>query len=97
MPIVGCARADIDKAKLLAELATRPRPTKEEIEAQASEDGDAWTDDEFANAELVRPPPLPEQVRALRRRPSGPASMLPRVIEADPEAVIRALGLRKAG
>jgi len=125
MPIVRRARADIDKAKLLAELATRPRPTEEEIEAQASEDGDAWTDEELANAEPVHPPPSPEQVRALRaklgltqaqfarrfgftldtvqqyeqgrRRPSGPASTLLRVIEADPEAVIRALGLRKAG
>jgi putative transcriptional regulator len=30
------------------------------------------------------------------RRPSGPASTLLRVIEADPEAVVRALRLRKA-
>jgi putative transcriptional regulator len=29
-----------------------------------------------------------------RRRPSGPASTLLRVIEADPEAVVRALRLR---
>jgi putative transcriptional regulator len=125
MPIVRRARDDIDKAKLLAELATRPRPTEEEVEAQASEDGDAWTDEELGNAEPVRPPPSPEQVRALRaklgltqaqfarrfgftldtvqqyeqgrRRPSGPASTLLQVIEADPEAVIRALGLHKAG
>jgi putative transcriptional regulator len=125
MPIVRRARADIDKAKLLAELATRPRPTEEEIEAQAFEDGDAWTNEELANADPVHPPLSPEQVRALRaklgltqaqfarrfgftldtvqqyeqgrRRPSGPASTLLRVIEADPEAVIRALGLRKAG
>jgi hypothetical protein len=68
MPIVRRARADIDKAKLLAELATRPRPTEEEIEAQASEDGDAWTADELANAEPVHPPPSPEQVRALRAK-----------------------------
>ena len=54
MPIVRRARTDIDKAKLLAELATRPRPTEEEIEAQASEDGDAWTDEELANVEPVR-------------------------------------------
>jgi len=117
-------RADVDKTKLLAELAARPRPSEEEIEAQAAEDGDAWTDAELAEAEPVSPPPSPEQVRALRaklglsqarfarcfgltldtvqqyeqgrRRPSGPASTLLRVIEADPEAVMRALRLRKA-
>jgi putative transcriptional regulator len=105
-------------------LATRPRPSEGEIEAQAIADGDAWTDAELANAETVYPPPSPDQVRALRarlgltqaqfarrfgftldtvqqyeqgrRRPSGPASTLLRVIEADPEAVVRAL-LRKAG
>ena len=115
MPIVRRARAEIDKAKLLAELATRPRPTEEEIEAQAAEDGDAWTDAELADAGPVYPPPSPDQVRALRaklglsqaqfarrfgftldtvqqyeqgrRRPSGPASTLLRVIEADPDAV----------
>jgi len=124
MPIVRRARAEIDKAKLLAELSTRPRPTEEEIEAQAAEDGDAWTDAELADAGPVYPPPSPDQVRALRaklglsqaqfarrfgftldtvqqyeqgrRRPSGPASTLLRVIEADPDAVERALGLRKA-
>jgi len=32
-----------------------------------------------------------------RRRPSGPASTLLQVIEADSEAVVRALGPRKAG
>src|SRR5271165_42937 len=125
MPIVRRTRADIDKAKLLADLAARPRPTEDEIERQAAEDGDAWTDQELAEAESVYPPPSPAQVRALRaklglsqaqfarrfgftldtvqqyeqgrRRPSGPASTLLRVIEADPEAVVRALGLRKAG
>ena len=35
MPIVRRTRANIDKPKLLAELATRPRPSEEEIEAQA--------------------------------------------------------------
>jgi putative transcriptional regulator len=125
MPIVRRTRADIDKAKLLAELAARPRPGEEEIEAQASEDGDAWTDEELAGAEPVHPPPSSDQVRALRaklgltqaqfarrfgftldtvqqyeqgrRRPSGPASTLLRVIEADPEAVVRALRVCKAG
>jgi putative transcriptional regulator len=109
----------------LAELATRPRLSEEEIDAQAIEDGDAWTDEELADAEPVYPPPSPDQVRALRarlgltqaqfarrfgftldtvqqyeqgcRRPSGPASTLLRVIETDPEAVVRALRVRKAG
>jgi putative transcriptional regulator len=125
MPIVRRTRADIDKAKMLAELASRPLPSEEEIEAQAAEDGDAWTEEELAETEPVHTPPSPEQIRALRgklgltqaqfarrfgftidtvqqyeqgrRRPSGPASTLLRVIEADPEAVVRALGVREAG
>ena len=123
MPIVRRTRAEIDEAKLLAELAARPRPSEHEIEAQAAEDADAWTDEELAAAEPMYPPPSPERLRALRarlgltqaqfarrfgfsldtvqqyeqgrRRPSGPASTLLRVIEADPEAVVRALGLRR--
>jgi putative transcriptional regulator len=125
MPILRLTRAEIDETKLLDELAARPRPSGKDIEAQASQDGDAWTDDELAEAEPVRPPPSPEEVRALRaklglsqvrfarrfgftlntvqqyeqarQRPSGPASTLLRVIEANPEAVVRALRLRKAG
>jgi putative transcriptional regulator len=121
MSIVQRARADVDKARLLAELATRLRSSEEEIDAQAIKDGDAWTDEELADAEAVHPPPSPDRVRALRarlgltqaqfarrfgfpldtvqqgrRRPSGPASTLLRVIEADPEAVVRALRLCKA-
>ena len=42
MPIVRRTRAEIDKAKLLAELAGRPQPSEDEIKAQAIEDGDAW-------------------------------------------------------
>jgi putative transcriptional regulator len=38
-----------------------------------------------------------QQYEQGRRRPSGPASTLLRVIEADPDAVVRALGLRRAG
>ena len=125
MPIVRRTRADIDKAKLLAELAGRPWPSADEIQAQAIEDRDAWADEELAGAEPIYPPPSPDQVRALRvklgltqaqfarrfgfaldtvqqyeqgrRRPSGPASTLLRVIEADPEAVVRALRVCKAG
>jgi hypothetical protein len=68
MSIVRRARAEIDKAKLSAELVTRPRLSEEEIDAQAIEDGDAWTDEELADAEAVYPPPSPDQVRALRAR-----------------------------
>src|SRR4051812_1420852 len=125
MSIGRRTRADIDKPKLLAELATRPRLSEAEIDAQVAEDGGAWTDEELADAEPVYPPPSPDEVRALRarlgltqaqfarrfgftpdtvqqyeqgrRRRSGPASTLLRVIEADPETVVRALRLRKAG
>jgi putative transcriptional regulator len=38
-----------------------------------------------------------QQYEQGRRRPSGPASTLLRVIEADPEAVVRALRVCKAG
>jgi putative transcriptional regulator len=38
-----------------------------------------------------------QQYEQGRQRPSGPASTLLRVIEADPEGVVRALRLRKAG
>ena len=68
MPIVRRTRADIDALKLLAELAARPRPSEAEIEAQAIEDGDAWTEQELAEAEPVYPPLSPEEVRALRKR-----------------------------
>jgi DNA-binding transcriptional regulator YiaG len=123
MTIVRRSITDIDVPKLLAELAaSRPR-TEAEIDAEAAEDGDAWTDEDFKEAVLVYPPPTAGQVRALRaklelsqaqfalqfgftvdtiqqyeqgrRKPSGPASTLLRVIEAEPEAVIRALQPRK--
>jgi putative transcriptional regulator len=125
MRIVRRTRADIDKAKLLAKLAPRRHPSDEEIERQALQDGDAWTDQELSEAEAISPPHTPEQVRALRarlglsqaqfarrfgftldtvqqyeqgrRRPSGPASTLLRVIEADPDSVVRALRVAKAG
>ncbi|HEY2538986.1 MAG TPA: helix-turn-helix domain-containing protein [Stellaceae bacterium] len=123
MAIVRRSRTDIDEAKLLAEPAARRRPSDEEIEAQAIEDGDAWTDEELSEAAPIAAPPSPEQVRELRtrlglsqaqfarrfgftldtvqqyeqgrRRPSGPASTLLRVIAADPESVARALGFDK--
>jgi putative transcriptional regulator len=125
MTIARRSMSGIDAPRLLAELAaSRPR-TEAEIDAEAAEDGDAWSDEDLASAVTVYPPPTPEQVRALRaklglsqaqfalrfgftidtvqqyeqgrRRPSGPASTLLRVIEAEPEAVIRALQPRRRG
>jgi putative transcriptional regulator len=69
--IVRRNRADIDDAeiaRLLAEYRARPEPTEQQIEAWAAEDGDAWTDEDFARARLVYPPPTAEEVRALRAR-----------------------------
>jgi putative transcriptional regulator len=119
MTIVRRSITDVDVPKLLADLAASRPWTEAEIDAEAAEDGDAWTEEELGEAVVVYPPPTPEQVRALRaklglsqsqfalrfgftidtvqqyeqgrRRPSGPASTLLRVIEAEPEAVIRAL------
>jgi hypothetical protein len=59
MPIVRRTPADIEKARLLAKLAMQPRPSEEEIEAQAVEDGDAWTDEELAEAKPIYPLPTP--------------------------------------
>jgi putative transcriptional regulator len=68
MPIVRRSRADIDRAKLLAELAARPLPSEAEIVRQAAADGDAWTDADIAEATAVYPPPSAAEVRALRAR-----------------------------
>src|SRR5260370_27842789 len=68
MAIVRRTRAEIDKAKLMAELAVREPPSEAEIDAQAAEDADAWSDADLAAAEVVYPPPSPEQIRALRAR-----------------------------
>ncbi len=59
MPIVRRTRADIDEARLRADLAARPQPTEAEIEAQVAEDGDAWTDEDNAAAERISPWPSP--------------------------------------
>ena len=124
MPFVRMKAADIDRKKLLADLAAARARTEAEIDAEAAEDGDAWSEEDVARAIVVYPPPTAEQVRALRARlalsqaefahrfgftvdtvqqyeqgrrtPSGPASTLLRVIEADPDAVIRALAPRRA-
>jgi putative transcriptional regulator len=68
MPIVRRRAVDLDREKLLAELAARPRPSEEQIDRWAAEDGDAWNDDDIANAVLVHPPLTPEQLRELRGR-----------------------------
>ena len=51
----------------MAELAARPRPTEEEIERQATEDGDAWTDEDFKRAVIVYPAPKPDDVKTVRQ------------------------------
>lgn len=122
MTFVRVKSADIDREKLLRELAARPMPSEEEISRHAIEDDSVTTKADWARAVVVYPPPTADQVRALRQRlglsqsqfarkfgfgidtlqqyeqgrrvPSGPASSLLRVIEAEPEAVIRALGPR---
>ena len=68
MPIVRRRLSDIDREKLLADLAAAPEPTEAEIELHAVEDGGALTNEELATAIVVYPPPKAEQVRALRAR-----------------------------
>ena len=125
MPTVRRSETEIDEAAELADLAKHCAPTEAETEAQAAEDGDAWTDEELAGAEAVWPSPSPAEVRALRhrlglsqarfarrfgfsvdavqqyeqgrRKPTGPAAALLRVIGVDPDAVARALGSKKVG
>lgn len=68
MPMVRRSRADIDSRKLLAGLGAARRRTEAEIDAEAAEDGNAWTEADVARAIAVYPPPTAEQVRALRSR-----------------------------
>ncbi len=68
MPIVRRTRTEIDRKRLLADLAAQPEPTEAEIAQQAAEDGAAWTDADAATAVPVYPPPSAAQVRALRSR-----------------------------
>ncbi|HUZ11689.1 MAG TPA: helix-turn-helix domain-containing protein [Caulobacteraceae bacterium] len=119
MPIVRRTRAEVDAAAVAAELRAQPEPDDAAIEAAAAEDDSAWSDEDFAQAEILVPPPTPAEVKALRARlglsqpqfarrfgfsvsairqyeygrrsPKGPATTLLRVIQADPEAVARAL------
>jgi putative transcriptional regulator len=124
MAIVRHTRADVDAAVVVAEMKAHPEPSDAAVEAMAVEDGDAWSDEDFAKAELVLPPPTPAEVKALRvrlglsqpqfarrfgfsvaairqyeygrRSPKGTATTLLRVIQADPEAVARALRFGRA-
>jgi putative transcriptional regulator len=68
MAIVRVNSADVDRAKLLEEVRNLPRPTEDQIEAWAAEDDDAWTEEDFARARVVYPPPRPADIRALRER-----------------------------
>ena len=68
MSIVRRTLAEIDREKLLAELAARPQPSEADVERWAAEDGGALTDKELAEAVPVYPPPKPDEVRALRAR-----------------------------
>ena len=68
MPIVRRTRTEMDRKRLLADLAAQPEPTEAEITQQAAEDGNAWTDADAATAVPVYPPPSAAQVRALRSR-----------------------------
>ena len=68
MAIVRVTRAEIDREKRLADLAAARVRTEAEIDAEAAEDGNAWTEEDVAQAIRVYPPPKAEQVRALRAR-----------------------------
>jgi putative transcriptional regulator len=119
MPIVRRIRADVDAAAVAAQMKAHPEPSEAEITAMAAKDDSAWSDADFAAAEVEFPPPTPAEVKALRKRlglsqpqfarrfgftvsairqyeygrrsPKGTATTLLRVIQADPEAVARAL------
>jgi putative transcriptional regulator len=68
MPIVRRSRAQIDRKRLLAGLKARPAPSEAEIERQAAEGDDAWTEADAVSAIPVYPPPTAAQVRELRSR-----------------------------
>jgi putative transcriptional regulator len=68
MPTVRRSRAQTDSKRQLAEFAATLEPSEEEIERQAAEDDNAWTEAEVATAVPVYPPPTAAQVRELRSR-----------------------------
>jgi len=67
MPIVRRTRADADAAAVTAEMAAHPELSDAAVEAMAAEDDSVWTDEDFAKAEVVIPPPSPAEVMAQRR------------------------------
>ena len=71
MPIVRRSRTDIDRPRLLADLAASRVRTEAEIDAEAAEDGNAWTAQDVAHAVPVYPPPTQAQVRTLHPRRAG--------------------------
>jgi DNA-binding transcriptional regulator YiaG len=89
MSIVRRSRADIDEAKVRAELSAGQRPNDKVIERQASEDGDAWSDVELAEATLIYPTPSPEQIKALRKRLGFDQKQLARALGISLEDVLQ--------
>ena len=53
MPIVRRFLADFDRAALLAGVAAARVRTEAEIDAEAAEDGNAWTEQDVARAACV--------------------------------------------
>ncbi len=68
MPTIRRNRADVDAAAEIARMKAHSEPNEAEIRAMAVEDGGAWTDDDFAKAEWVAPPPSAAEIKALRTR-----------------------------
>jgi putative transcriptional regulator len=68
MPIVRRTRGERNRKRLLADLAATPQPSEADIERQATEDDNAWTDADVAGAMPVYPPPTAAQVRDIRSR-----------------------------
>lgn len=68
MAIIRVNPDEVDHQQVVADLRAARRRTEEEIEAEAAEDGDAWTDEQIACAVVVFPPPTPQELRDLRSR-----------------------------
>lgn len=61
-------QADVDAAVEIARMKAHREPSEAEIEAMAAEDGGNWTEEDFAKAEWVAPPPSAAEIRELRTR-----------------------------
>lgn len=68
MPIVRRTPVELDRKGLLANLTASPEPNEAEIERQAAEDDNAWSEADVASAMPVYPPLTAVQVRELRSR-----------------------------